>query len=701
MMVNGRWVAAVLPSVLAMPSVCRRKRRLEGALLVFFGSLSNASERRIEEQFVRRVARYVCAPFAYTELLICLLLIVVTVANSGAIVVQPLRIDASPQLSLSHDPFCSTLRRRRQRPLHGSLPANHPTTPRTERISWDPFEACWTTTSQDVNPHASAEIDCILQSLHSPAPQSFFVIQRAIKQTLDQATEREHPQLESIVEQQLCRCSYLLKPGRRFVLRKGQSFALLDSTTNGDGGSALCWGAGHTADQVSDGWRRVDVARKELSVVALASEALDLVLDASERTEDMISAELERIVASIRTRLQLTLGTDVRGRASSDAAYTLSLAGVVDDSLYDALLYVSVLEMRRLGRRPSKTAKDYLHIVEKVAASGAIRFRNERLGELYALAALGLASKGDAPHSMARVLSDESARFDLLSPRPMLWLWRYSSRLTKPQSGGEDTKESDSSFPCFDWDEVFRNSSLPLVVDVGCGLGTSLLGLASTSGCEQQLPSCLGDLDLPKCNFLGGDLNTASLRYGSGIAKRWNLTSTLSFMALPADSLLEGILNGYEGRVALILIQFPTPYRLDVEESVSGNSQLPVGINEGFMVSNSVMSKVAALLRKSKGYLMIQTNCEDVALALRDRALEHSLSVVPADSPVTLASQTLQPNTPLPERTIEWVRSGGDRAIGSDWWSGPIMPPRCASETEVACLLQGTPVHRCLLTVKG
>jgi SAM-dependent methyltransferase len=647
----------------------------------------------LRERFIRRVvARSSSAPFA-TLALACLLL----VATSGRIlVVQPLRIDAPARLSVSRASFCSASRRRRQRRrlLHNCRGGNNRrSTTHNAHLLSDPFEACWTTTSQDVNPDASAQIDCILQSLHSPAPQSFFVVQRAVEQVLGQASERWRPQRDSIIEQQLGRCSYLLKPGRRFLVRRDSP------ATNepNDGGYALCWSAGRASDKVPDGWESVDAASKEPSVIALASEALDLVLDASERIESVDSEELERIVAAIRTRLQLTLGTDVRGRASSDAAFTLSLAGVVDDSLYDTLLHVSVLEMRRLGRRPSKTAKDYLHIVEKVAASGATRHRNKRLRELYVLAAQGLSSKGVSPHPVTHVLSDENDTFDLLSPRPMLWLWRYSSRLAKPQVYVGDLNGPACVLPCSYWDGVFSNSSLPLVVDVGCGLGTSLLGLASTSGCQHNLPSCLSDLDLSKCNFVGGDLNTASLQYGSGIAKRWNLTRTLSFAALSADSLLDRILNGYDGRVALIMIQFPTPYRLDVERFADGNSQLPVGIDEGFMVSNSVMSKVAALLRKSNGYLMIQTNCEDVALALRDRALEHRLSVVPAETPTTLASQTLQPCTRLPERTIEWIRSGGDRAIGPDWWGAPLMPPRCASETEVACLLQGTPIHRCLM----
>lgn len=88
----------------------------------------------------------------------------------------------------------------------------------------------------------------------------------------------------------------------------------------------------------------------------------------------------------------------------------------------------------------------------------------------------------------------------------------------------------------------------------------------------------------------------------------------------------------------------------------------------------------------------MQTNCEDVAVALRDRASDVGLISVPAIHPVTSPAEQGR----LPERTIEWIRNGGERAVGPEWSTEPLLPERCATETEVACEIQGTPVHRCL-----
>jgi SAM-dependent methyltransferase len=122
-----------------------------------------------------------------------------------------------------------------------------------------------------------------------------------------------------------------------------------------------------------------------------------------------------------------------------------------------------------------------------------------------------------------------------------------------------------------------------LIVDIGCGLGVSLLGLATleSAGRAREASELLGDVNIGDCNYLGGDLSGLTIRFGQGIATRWNLQDRLQYTYASAEDLLDQIDDVYPGPVALILIQFPTPYRLAKKEG--GNTQLPTDLNSGFI----------------------------------------------------------------------------------------------------------------------
>jgi hypothetical protein len=53
--------------------------------------------------------------------------------------------------------------------------------------------------------------------------------------------------------------------------------------------------------------------------------------------------------------------------------------------------------------------------------------------------------------------------------------------------------------------------------------------------------------------------------------------------------------------------------------------------------------------------------------------------------------------TRLPKRTLDWISCGGGRAVGAGWSPHPLIPRIGRTETEVACMMNGTPVHRCRL----
>ncbi|GMI33659.1 hypothetical protein TeGR_g8695, partial [Tetraparma gracilis] len=135
---------------------------------------------------------------------------------------------------------------------------------------------------------------------------------------------------------------------------------------------------------------------------------------------------------------------------------------------------------------------------------------------------------------------------------------------------------------------------MPLVLDLGCGLGVSLLALSA-------------DPAAPPRNYLGVDLDAGKVRFARATASRRG--SPAAFVrddALRAASLLAA---GYPGPLSLALLQYPTPYSLPG----AGNSRLPD--RDGFMVGRPLM---AALGRFRLLYLA--SNAPDVAAAMRAAA---------------------------------------------------------------------------------
>ena len=157
------------------------------------------------------------------------------------------------------------------------------------------------------------------------------------------------------------------------------------------------------------------------------------------------------------------------------------------------------------------------------------------------------------------------------------------------------------------------------------------------------------------------------------------------------------------------------------------NTQLPdSSTSPAFMASNQVLRRIARLLQQPtkegpRGRLLVQSNCEDVAIQIRDMAIHEGFKCVLSPCPVVAVSPTERTNRWLQQQQQQQHLQAGvcntsttttaeegtavpppqtlsSRAVGRDWWSEPILS--CApTETEAACALQGTPVHRCLLEI--
>ena len=445
---------------------------------------------------------------------------------------------------------------------------------------------------------------------------------------------------------------------------------------------------------------------------------------------------------------------ELHGRKAADAILWFALAGYFTSSdhengvgaeLYNALVHIATEELQRFGMNSSCRAKDVLHIVERVAMAG---IRGASSHKLYRVAAecldvklekyaafgdsdvrVQLSTKADTDvdtiltadekdgsidyDSIIQSLRDSS--FGLHSDRSLLGLWRFSTRQRKQRAFFKNAaRHFDGTYQVdeltlddtrvskqYDWPTMFKDPSRPLVVDVGCGMGVSLLGLASTQRIYDRDEL---HIDWSKCNFIGVDLSRLAVGYANSVCARWGLENILNFIVDSAENCLVKITASYPGRVELIMLQFPTPYRFpsitnDDEEDVSSNNATSIGCNtqlpEGsestdFMVTEKLLAQIHAILSKHEGRLLIQSNCEDVAVHMRNSSTKVGFQSITVRHPVTSLACVTQ-------RARRWTEIGGERAIGGVWNQQPLLPLGGRTETEVACILDGKPVHRCLL----
>jgi hypothetical protein len=492
--------------------------------------------------------------------------------------------------------------------------------------------------------------------------------------------------------------------------------------------------------------------------------------DQKKRLSTLVLQAKDRLRQLSCAALQYELG----GRKAADAAFWFALAGVEDQDLYQELVQIATDELGRFGERSSCRRKDIFQIVERFAAAGilyhdplihvvtrclsvkSLEQQLERVDDN------GIEAQNDSVSSSLTSYHHSKDDVPLLkfhSDRSLLIIWKFSTKqrkqraflqsavkhweVLKRKSSATTTVNVNKSADMakkslhaavqdqseLDWNQMFDDPTRPLVVDIGCGMGVSLLGLAT---CEEtkdgdyssQVLSSFPasnegtqQLHWPDCNFVGVDLGGLGIGYAQGLASRWGVKGRLQFVVNSAETFVTMVQNSYPGPIPLCLIQFPTPYRLDVEERkgesledngetishVGGNSQLPESPQDGFMVSQNLLSLVHGMLIESRGKLLLQSNCEDVAVWMRKTACNNSNidqggKFVYADeayAPAWLPDQDIVPR--IPQRTADWISMGGERAEGPGWFKDPILPRRGATETEVACLLNGTPVHRCVL----
>lgn len=372
--------------------------------------------------------------------------------------------------------------------------------------------------------------------------------------------------------------------------------------------------------------------------------------------------------------------TTLRGRTSADAAFWLALAGVRDQDLLELLADVCVKELERFGANSSCRVKDIIQMMDRFAASGV---QHENLEHIAKTIIADKASNDDIK------LLQEDSLLDFHSDRCLLMLWKFATRQKKQQSflksamdhweTSRDTNDyhrGPPSSPCpsatimqIDWLSCFDDPSRRLVIDIGCGMGISLLGLASLdSKSLVSEPSSVFKHARPEeeFNYLGVDLSGLTIGYALGMSHRRGLSGHLHYVVGTAESLLEQI-TSYPGQVAQVLIQFPTPYRLPTN-STAGNSQLPSSALEGFMVSPNLLRQLYTILSKSNGKLLLQSNCEDVAVWMQNAARAEGFVSLEMEVPRIMDEMKRLDLRNGTQRTQNWVAMGGERAIGPSFF---------------------------------
>ncbi len=393
----------------------------------------------------------------------------------------------------------------------------------------------------------------------------------------------------------------------------GYELALMDIPRNQGGGSR--WNLVHT-QEIYD-----DTILSGPSILQLAHAAMGLAVENNQEPQTRSRRQykqrsLEELVNKAKSRLEILLEetkkmdeinavfevstkntmvqSELGGRTASDAALWFSFAGSQDQTLFVSLADIAAWELQRFGKRPSFRSKYTLQILERFAAAGL-----KQHDKLEQIARACLSEKQENNTNGEKVptksaSSEESENdqpflgLNLHSDRSLLLIWKFASKQKKQraflrsiQKNWEECHEEEEKEivqndademegvendlivkPSYDWNELFQDDTRPLVVDVGCGMGVSILGLASTDDeldCSKESSRLLLDENLKwsECNFIGVDLGALGIDYARGVAHRCDMEGNLHFAIDAAEDFCRH-LESYPGDVRCCMIQFPT-----------------------------------------------------------------------------------------------------------------------------------------------
>ena len=549
-----------------------------------------------------------------------------------------------------------------------------------------PIDDMYARTPFDVTCIESYEMDSLLACLVTPAHHALYIIHHAFQTCGNFAQGLSH-------------CFNLLKPNCCFIYSESPRSGIRKNLNiHGIDDDLIRPGVhfnvvrNEEAKMVPVGW----------SVVKDYITTKKLMTTINQRTA---SADLKRHLESLHRHLYINLGSDIRDKAA-DVALALSMVPIANvfestcvNRIMEILCHVASKEIAR-RRNQSRKSVELLSMCEKFAAAGC----SGGCLQLVISEARKVSEGLNGSDSMSQTMANNLANLNFWSERSLLALWRKSHTLHKVSKRDFDSALSVEDIivdpPKFD------DPSLPLVVDVGCGLGVTLIGLAAMA--EGQLSDERSESDrlpLPlewaEYNYLGADYSLNATRWASSLTMRMKLSGRCHFIHASAEALLE-YADKADVNVKMILVQFPTPYRLNHDDKQGGrNEKLPrSSVDPTFLANETFLDHCAEILTRdevdSERYILLQSNCEDVALQLHESLLSRNLVAMDAVRP----RHTFN-GLEVSSRTKSWLQSrDGEhtyRALGRQWSSEPIIP--VATETEASCSKHATPIHRCLFKV--
>ena len=414
----------------------------------------------------------------------------------------------------------------------------------------------------------------------------------------------------------------------------------------------------------------------------------DLVRIAKQKLRSVMNSDLSGMLSPLELKItNKDAALEYTGRYMVDCAVKFAFAGVKDEELFELFDACIYSELKRFGGRSSCRAVDVLHIVEKLAVSG------RRNSSCYSLAAEILKAKteDDLKIKLSAIERLESHKFCLLDDRPLLWLFRNSAKQVKQ-------KALEEGYIIPNINTLFEDPSLPLYIDLGCGYGVSNLALSSST-------------KFSKYNTLGCDVSQTAVGYAESIAHRWGIYSRCRFIHSDCQSCLQAVLSSnYVGSVEGIIVNFPSPYKLNLEGSSSytGNTQLPSNLND-FLLTDDVVELSRLLLQNrsdnsfpthpSRRFLLLQSNVEDVAITMkaiveRSKAFDINAFSTSMDDwsflheeKDRMLTSSLRQHRWSCDRNIE-------RAYGVGWLKKSPFHDVSRSETEVHCTHNGKMIFR-------
>ncbi|GMH73115.1 hypothetical protein TrST_g10238 [Triparma strigata] len=374
---------------------------------------------------------------------------------------------------------------------------------------------------------------------------------------------------------------------------------------------------------------------------------------------------------------------ELSGSKPSDAMFWLTMAGATSSEVFDSLTECTKSEIHRMLAKESTRQIDVLKILERVASCNVVD------DELF------------------RMIDND---IYYAHPRSLIWLFRFGSRgrnmkrfsanVMKHQFEDEVNEvecEGDREHDSVDYNNLFEDDSKPLILDIGCGFGTTLLGLKGMEGNEYD-----------EFNLMGLDLSKTSVRYADGVSKRRGWEG-IRFVEDDIFNALEVLKGAYPGTIKAAFVQFPTPYRLES----GGNSQLPEK-GRGFMVNEKLFK---GLYELGCEMVLVQGNVEDVFLNMVKCGSENGYRIVDDEEKICLQRpfeynvgelQKIRRSDPsrITARTERWLKEraktyNDEDAVGllrvEARNEERFLPIQGLTETEANCILKGVPIFREIL----